>query len=435
MYSRRTLKLSEIRKRGDSYQISVFLGRDRKTQKKLYERTTYTPEATTEKAIEKEVKSFADEFEKRVKDGDVFSGEKMTFAEYVEIWKTYGLAKKTECQREKIEYAIDTFFIPSLGHLKLSKIKATHIDKIIEARVKSGKAPSTVRHTFEAISQCMQYAFKKGYIKENPCLRCDDLPPENKDNQLHYFTVEQAKTFLNALTLDYSVEKNPVERKMKSGKSCKISGYTANYKIPFQWRVYFNISIYGGFRRGEIVSLTWEDIDFEKNSISITKSIARPKSGEHVKGTKTKSSEREIILPQETFTLLREWKVRQRELCLGLGTVWRGFRGDDFDKNFIFIDLTSGERMSVNTPTHKFREILELYNSHYAEKEEDKLPRIRLHDLRHTSATLLLANGTDIETVSKRLGHSRASITLDVYGHAMKKCDKTASDTLERLFA
>lgn len=91
--------------------------------------------------------------------------------------------------------------------------------------------------------------------------------------------------------------------------------------------------------------------------------------------------------------------------------------------------------MSVDTPTHKFREILDLYNSQVAKTESEKLPIIRIHDLRHTSATLLLANGTDIETVSKRLGHSKASITLDVYGHAMKEMDRKAADTLEQLFS
>ena len=89
--------------------------------------------------------------------------------------------------------------------------------------------------------------------------------------------------------------------------------------------------------------------------------------------------------------------------------------------------------MDVSTPTHKFKENLKLYNDTH--ELEDQLPDISLHELRHTSATLLLANGTDIETVSHRLGHSKASTTLDVYGHAMKKMDSKASDTLESILS
>lgn len=74
------------------------------------------------------------------------------------------------------------------------------------------------------------------------------------------------------------------------------------------------------------------------------------------------------------------------------------------------------------------------YNNDACEREEDKLPYIRLHDLRHTSATLFLAMGTDIETVKNRMGHSRASITLDVYGHALPSVDLETSEKLSTVF-
>jgi len=129
------------------------------------------------------------------------------------------------------------------------------------------------------------------------------------------------------------------------------------------------------------------------------------------------------------FTILRKWHSEQRQIALASGEAWKGKTGKHFDDNYIFIQ-EDGQRMDVDTPSHKFQKLIKLYNLTH----EDKLPRIRLHDLRHTSATLLLASGTDIETVSHRLGHSKASITLDVYGHALKSMDKTASDTLETMF-
>ena len=425
--------MAEIRKRGTSYQISVFLGRDA-NDKKIIKRTTYSPEATTPKAIVKEVENYAHKFEERAKNGDVFDGETMTFSELVALWKESVLPLKSPKQQEAFMRDIERFFLPSLQFMKLSKIKAHHIDSILKKRIAEGRAPRTVKFTFTVINSVFQYAFKKSIIKENPCLRCDELPSVEKDDELHYFTVDQAKTFLHALTLQYPEERGEAERNMQDGNRTRVSPYVMYHSIPFQWRVYFNIAIFGGLRRGEIVSLTWEDIHFDKHSISISKSISRPKTGEYIKGTKTKAGTREIMFPSETFALLTMWRQQERALSEELGSEWKGYRGEEFDKNWIFIDLKTGNRMCVDTPTHKFREILDSYNR-TVENEEDKLPIIRLHDLRHTSATLLLANGLDIETVAKRLGHSRASITVDIYGHALKEMDMKASDTLARVFA
>ena len=111
----------------------------------------------------------------------------------------------------------------------------------------------------------------------------------------------------------------------------------------------------------------------------------------------------------------------------------RNTKDDSFDNNTIFIQIDNGLPVHLSTPGHKFAEIIELYNKK-CEKEEDRLPKIRLHDLRHTGATLLLSRNMDIETVSRRLGHSKASVTLDIYGHALPEHDKQASDTLEMMF-
>lgn len=425
--------MAEIRKRGDTFQITVFLGRD-ENGKKITTSTTYSPKAKTPKTIEEEVKKYADRFEERAKLGEIYEGERMTFAEIIPAWKESVLSLKSPKQREQYEMVIEKYFLPKLRFMKLSSIRAPQIDAILKKRIEEGRAPRTVQFSFTAINSVFQYAYKKAIIKENPCSRCDELPSGEKDDNLHFFTVEQAKTFFHALTLQYPEERETKERKLPNGKRTQVSSYVMYHTIPFQWRAYFSIAIYGGLRRGEIVSLTWEDVNFEEHSISISKSISHSKAGEYVKGTKTKAGTREIVLPAETFALLTVWRQQEKTLSEELGSEWKGFRDDDFDKNWIFIDLKSGNRMSVDTPTHKFREILDAYNK-TVKREEDKLPIIRLHDLRHTSATLLLANGTDILTVSKRLGHSRASITLDIYAHALKEKDVTASTTLERLFA
>jgi integrase len=212
-----------------------------------------------------------------------------------------------------------------------------------------------------------------------------------------------------------------------------IPAHDRHIDVDTQWIVYFNLAIYAGCRRGELLALTWKDIDFKTRTITIEKARARTKAGDITKKPKNKHSIRTITVPADCIHLLILWRKEQMQLAWNMGETWKGYYGRDFDKNFIFIQPETGLPMNVSTPTHKFKEILKLYNDTH--ELEDQLPDISLHELRHTSATLLLANGTDIETVSHRLGHSKASTTLDVYGHAMKKMDSKASDTLESILS
>ena len=162
---------------------------------------------------------------------------------------------------------------------------------------------------------------------------------------------------------------------------------------------------------------------------------------QYIKGPKTEAGIRTVSMPDEIFKLLGEWKQEQKALCVKLGTAWKGHRNglnedgtpDTFDENNIFIQLDNGAPVHLSTPGHKFHEIIDLYNA-TCNDEADKLPEIRLHDLRHTGATLLLGNNADIETVSHRLGHSKASVTLDIYGHALPENDRQAADTLAAMF-
>ena len=87
--------------------------------------------------------------------------------------------------------------------------------------------------------------------------------------------------------------------------------------------------------------------------------------------------------------------------------------------------------MDISTPNKVFKKVIRIYNGTHA----DKLPEITLHGLRHTSATLLIAQNVDIKTVSSRLGHSETSTTLDIYAHALKKQDGLAAESLGELFA
>ena len=421
-----------------SYRITVSLGRDA-DGKKIFKKTTFTPTAKAPTKIEAEVKRFAVMFENQVLSGDVVISEKATFSDMVDIWEKNWLPAKTPSVRENYKDVLRLRVLPHIGHMKLTAIRATNIDKIIKDEQDAGLAPKTVRMTFTVINSVFRYALKKQYVRENPCLRCDDLPPVTmkKGDDIQFFTPDQAKRFINdALVREYSFKFGARHRINKAtGEKYEVKAYTEKHAIPLQWRVYFTMAIMTMFRRGEMCALTWADFDEAAGTLTVNKALAGVKEGQYLKGPKTEAGIRTVYIPDELTKLLIMLKGEQLLQCMKMGTAWRGHRTekrpdgstDSFDNNTIFIQ-ENGLPVHLATPGHKFGEILDLYNA--AVEEENRLPKIRLHDLRHTGATLLLGQNVDIETVSKRLGHAKPSVTLDIYGHALPENDKKASDLI-----
>lgn len=418
-----------------SYVITVCLGYDEQ-KKKILKKKTYHPKAKTEKKALKEVNDYAVIWEKEIKEGTAFTeAEKTSFSELVEQWDELSLSQRvasgalTPGVRESYLNTLSYHVIPKIGHMKLDKITATHIDSIVAQLAKEGKKPATIRNVFGCIRSCFNYAFRKGIVRENPCMRCEPLPEVGDNAVQNIFSEDQIDRFLNdALTREYEFE---IKR-----EGARPYSYTEHHTVPIQFRALFTLAVFSGFRRGELIGLEWRDIDFDEQKICVKRSVALSKEkGNHVqyiKAPKTKAGVREVELPEVCFTLLREWKREQKEICLKLGSAWEGYTGRDYDKNPVFIQTDSGKRMNVQTPTAKFRKILEAYNKTVS--EEDRLPIIRLHDLRHTNASHLFASGIDIHTISRRIGHSKVSFTMDRYGHALDDNDHKASEKLEEIF-
>ena len=424
--------MATIQKRNNSYQISVFVANGENGEK-IRKTCTYKPTATTPKKIEKEVNAFALEFEKKVKNGDCYSGEKMTLNKVIEQWvESYAKTHLTIGQVEQYTRELKNRVCPSIGYMKIANIKPIHCQKVIDEMIDKGYAPKTVKRTYTEMSAIFSYAYRLEIIKDNPLSRVK-LPPTKKDTELHYFTLEQAKTFLYALTLKYPIEVQAHKSRNRiTGKKQDISEYTVYKAIPYQLQVFLTLALYGGFRRGELLALTWNDIDFDTNTVNIRHSTGLCSSGQYIKQPKTESGVRAVTMPSHCMSMLEEWYKQEKNLANTLGTAWQGKHGKMYNNSFIFIQA-NGKQMNTDTPYQCFKKIISNYNN-LVEDENKKLPSIRLHDLRHTSATLLLSENVDIETVAKRLGHSNPSITLNVYGHALKSKDISASNTLDYLF-
>ncbi|WP_280515602.1 site-specific integrase [Cuneatibacter sp. NSJ-177] len=200
------------------------------------------------------------------------------------------------------------------------------------------------------------------------------------------------------------------------------------------YKVYFHLAIYGGFRRGEMAALTWEDINFSAKTVHINKTATVTKQGVIIKEPKTATSNRTVSIPDSVVKLLRQHRKEQIQYRLSLGDKWEG------DGNYLFTQW-NGKMMCPDSPYQKFKSVITMHNEKIM--NDDKLspkqkttlllPDIPLHGLRHTSATLLLSEKMDPVTVASRLGHAKASTTLDIYAHALEKNDKAASDTLDHL--
>lgn len=424
--------MPQIRKRGNKYSIIVSCGYI--GEKHIQKSCTYTPKAKTPKAIQKEVQAYAYDFENKVKTGNYLDGHTLKFNDVVNEWIHSNEYKRlTKGVQEDYKSRLDLYFLPELQSYKLADIQVKHIQDIVNEMEEKGLKPATIKRALCSISSVLRFAKRMNWIDRNP-LDNVIIPSIVRDTKLHYFNLKQAKDFLHALTLEYphTVKAHDSHNRITKNEQT-INEYTTYTTIPYQFQVYFTLALLGGFRRAELIALTWNDINFDNNTIQIKHATGKSKEGQYIKNPKTVASIRKVELPQNCFDMLAEWHEQEKNLADSLGTKWQGKRGKDFDNTFIFIQ-NDGKQMHLDTPYQRFKEIISSYNS-LVENEEDKLPEIRLHDLRHTTATLLIAENVNIATVSKRLGHSQTSVTLNIYTHGLEEKDHEASNTIAKLFS
>lgn len=182
---------------------------------------------------------------------------------------------------------------------------------------------------------------------------------------------------------------------------------------PLKYRAMITLLLYSGMRRGELCGLEWSDINFPECLVDINKSsLYITGKGTIEDTTKTFSSKRVIKLPAPVMDLLAEYKKEQTLERFKLGDKW-----ENSDKLFT---QWNGAPIYPGTVTSWFSDFVKRNN----------LPAVSVHSLRHTNATLLIANGTDLRTVSKRLGHSNMTTTGNIYTHAIQTADERAAEAL-----
>lgn len=426
--------MASIRERNGSYQITVSCGYDIHG-KKLIETTTFKPDPFLRpKQREKAVQEFAQQFETKVKDGFPLFDSKIVLKEFLERWiNEYAKINMQPGTVAKYQEELKSKILPELGHIRLSELKPHRINPFFASLSKDGArkdgkpggySKASILKTRNVLSSMLRTAVEWEIIERNPCDKIR-LQGVDADEKVTFFTPEQTITFLEYIEQPYTIRVKGHKRIDDTGCSYTVGDYNIEKFIPEQIRILFILAIYTELRKGELLALQWNDINFETDVIQVSKSITAV-NGEFIcKSPKTKTSQRTISIPHFLSERLMHLRDAQNDLRIELEDLWQG-------DNWIFTQ-DNGKMMNYSTPYQALQDTIARYNQN--KPPEQQLPRIPFHGLRHTSATLLIANHQDLKTVSTRLGHAQASTTMNIYAHALQESDRKAADILEAILS
>ena len=393
-----------------SYRIKIYKGRDSNGKRlKPYTKTWKVPENWSDNKIQKELNRIATLYEEECKSGLVVDN-RQTFSQYAEyvinLKEKNGIKHQTITLYKKLLERINI----AIGHIKLTDIRPQHLNNFYEQLrndinlTTGGKlSAKTIREYHALIGTILKQAEKEMLVTYNAASKAS--PPKNKRKPAQYLEIDEIKTIFNILE-----------------------------KEPLKWKVLIKLLAVTGARRGEILGLKWNKINFKKNTIYIDNNLLYTQErGIYEESPKTESSIRYVTLPKETILLLKQYKKIYMEQKLSIGNKWIG------KDNFIFTQ-ENGLPMHPDSVTNYCRKLQNKYNIKI--KEENKeLPetkqkreiKLSPHIFRHSQASILIFMKVDPVTVSKRLGHSQVSTTSDIYSHIMKKADEGAAETLSQV--
>ena len=387
-----------IEKRGkNSYRLIVSEGYDLHGKPLIHRKTVHG----TKKEAEVELAKFVTE----VQNGLVIDGKALRFSEFVEIWKRdYGSKELAQSTYKRYCRMLETRLLPYFGRFYINKIKPTDIMKFYDllekdtqlvrkkgnngSKTKKPLSGKTILEHHRLLRAMLHKAVYWQLIVANPAERVQ--PPKARKPKRRSYDDEQTKILLENLEL--------------------LSSEDTKYKVAII------LTVFTGVRLGELMGLEWQDVDFKNGIISINRSSQYLSDmGVFTKVPKTESSIREIAIPEFIISLLEEYKLWYEEQKSIYGELWT-----NSDRLFVQVD---GKPMHPSTISKWFVKYV----------GQIGLPVINFHGLRHTNASLLVAQNIDIAVISARLGHAQISTTLDFYVHPLLSHNRKAGYALENL--
>ncbi len=315
--------------------------------------------------------------QQELEQGTLATGPQQTVKQYLEYWLEE-VHKPTIRLSSYVKYRklIYGYIIPALGNIKLQKLTPQHVQSLYRQKAKDGLMPKTITSIHGVLHKALDNAVRWSLVSRNVC----DLvsPPRIVKPDIAPLTMEQAKNLLEV-----------------------VRGHRLETLLT--------MALTTGMRRGELLALRWSDVNFEEGTVLVKHTVDYIARYGYVENeAKTKAGRRMIILPSFVLDMLKQHRVQQLELRLKVGDSWQNL-------DLVFTGLHGGYFNPRYMPK-LFNKVL----------TEAGLRHIRFHDLRHSTATLLLSMGVNIKMVQEILGHSDIIVTLGTYGHLLPSMHEEA---------
>jgi len=333
----------------------------------------------------KECQDWIRRIQNQIDSGLTYEGANTTLQEFIEdcmISLEANLKPSTILQYRQLS---KDYIFPTLGDIKLIELRPDQIQALYNKLVKSGLSFRTVQLTHAVLRRCLNIAVKLGILGRNPTAATN--PPKPKAKEMQFYDQEQVNHLLIAVSV-------------KQPKNLAL----------------FQLAITTGLRLGELLGLKWQDLNEMRRSLRIQRQLRQiPYEGLQFEIPKTRTSIRTITIGQNMLNVLLDHRKFQNELMNKSGEKWQ-------DNNLIF-SKDDGSPIPPRRAQKYFKRAI----------GDAGLPVIRFHDLRHTAASLMLNQGIPVLVVSKRLGHAKPSITLDIYGHLISVYQEEAASLMDEI--
>jgi integrase len=321
------------------------------------------------------------------KQGALVTGPRQTLGQFLERWLQDSVKPTTRPRTyETYSQKARLHIVPELGNVPLVSLTPQHLQQLYAKKLEGGLAPATVNLIHVVLHRSLKQAKRRGVIRRNVAEDVDAPARTRLDGTDKAFTLPQINRLLAAMY---------------------------GHRHEALWR----ILLATGLRFGEAAALRWEDVDLDRRTLAVRRSLTRIPGGYAFTQPKTARGRRIIPLPAAAAETLRAHHER-----LELQRMWEARRWEPLDLVF---PNTVGNPMREPAVLAAFHRVL----------EQAGLPRHRLHDLRHTYATRLFANNAHVRAVQELMGHSRSDMTLEIYTSSVPDVLRDAADRLDSLFS
>ncbi len=343
--------------------------------------------------------------------GSYIEPSTLTVSQWLEDWLKGRKPHIEESTYITYETMIRCHIKPELGEFKLRNLRTRDIQNLINSKMENGRfdgkgelSTRTVKYIYSTIQSALGQALKERLIPYNPA-DAVELPKQTK-KEIETLTQEEVSKFLSTAKED----KADLIRRARTEETKTI--------FTYQSSLYYNLfylELASGLRRGELLGLVWDDIDFENEVINVKRQLVRSKEkGLILKNPKTEGSIRVIKIDNITAKKLKTHKVNQSKVKLILTD--ERFKNTN---NLVFCN-EEGKPIDPRNLARHFDFLL----------KKAEIRHFRLHDLRHTHATLSLEAGADMKSMQERLGHTTFKTTADTYSHVTKKMAEKAANII-----